>query len=159
MREIPEKNVDAAAVLDDDVVAVSDDATVADDVVRGDAVSDDAARDDARLQLYRDVLRIEKGWWTIARTREDAINTVLGISPMRYYLLLSQLLDNRKFWELDPVLVDRLRSLRDRRLEERGMLAQRQNSEEESKLGASELRRDIRETQIDADDFLTEGVD
>ncbi|WP_124054345.1 DUF3263 domain-containing protein [Arcanobacterium ihumii] len=73
-------------------------------------------------QLYRDVLRIEKEWWKIARTREAAIGIVLGISPMKYYLVLSELLDNPNFWAIDPVLVDRLRSLRDRRLEERGSL-------------------------------------
>ncbi|MFC5370806.1 DUF3263 domain-containing protein [Arcanobacterium bovis] len=106
--------------------------------------------DDAGLQLYRDVLRIEKGWWTIARTREDAINVVLGISPMRYYLLLSELLDTREFWELDPVLVDRLRSLRDRRLAERGELPDRK---------VSEIASDVPETQTGTDDFLTEGVD
>ncbi len=69
-------------------------------------------------ELEKNVLRIEKEWWLIAKTREQAIRKILNISPIKYYLILSELLDEPRFWQADPVLVDRLRGLRDKRLNE-----------------------------------------
>ncbi|MEW6898704.1 DUF3263 domain-containing protein [Trueperella pyogenes] len=73
-------------------------------------------------ELERAVLRIEREWWRIAATREQAIRSELGMSPSKYYIQLSRMLDCERVWKADPVLVDRLRRLRDGRLAERGML-------------------------------------
>lgn len=83
----------------------------------GDDVSE---KDGAWADLEQKVLLIERKWWTIAPTREQAIRKVLGFTPMKYYLLLSSLLDCERFWKQDPVLVDRLRRLREAKLQERG---------------------------------------
>lgn len=75
---------------------------------------------DSLADLEQKVLLIEKQWWTIAPTREQAIRKLLGFTPMKYYLFLSSLLDREHFWKQDPVLVDRLRRLREAKLQERG---------------------------------------
>ncbi|MDY5854735.1 MAG: DUF3263 domain-containing protein [Arcanobacterium sp.] len=69
-------------------------------------------------ELERAVLRVERGWWRIARTREAAIKNETGLPPSRYYVLLSTLIDEPHFWRADPVLVDRLRRLRDHKFDE-----------------------------------------
>ena len=70
-------------------------------------------------ELEQAVLRVERGWWKVADTREAAIRKLTGFSESQYYLLLSALLDERRFWRADPVLVDRLRRLREQKLAER----------------------------------------
>ncbi|MCI5825557.1 MAG: DUF3263 domain-containing protein [Arcanobacterium sp.] len=70
-------------------------------------------------ELEQAVLRVEREWWRIAATREAAIKKATGLTPSRYYVLLSALLEQPRFWRADPVLVDRLRHLRDRKFDER----------------------------------------
>lgn len=70
-------------------------------------------------ELERAILRVEREWWRIAPTRDQAISELTALSPQRYYLVLSSLLDKPHFWRADPVLVDRLRRLRDKKLAER----------------------------------------
>lgn len=65
------------------------------------------------------VLEFERAWWHHGKTRDQAIRRVMKMSPLKYHLLLTHLLDSERLWRADPVLVDRLRRLRDRRLEER----------------------------------------
>lgn len=76
--------------------------------------------EDELSDLERSILDIERGWWRLAPTREQAIRQELGMSPSKYYLLLSRMLDSPRVWKSDPVLIDRLRRLRDSRLAERG---------------------------------------
>ncbi|NLI04237.1 MAG: DUF3263 domain-containing protein [Actinomycetaceae bacterium] len=76
----------------------------------------------------RAILEVETSWWTIAATKERAIEQRLGISTTRYYLLLSQLLDDERAWHYDPPLIGRLRDLRDQRLAERGSTVFPENS-------------------------------
>lgn len=71
-------------------------------------------------ELWRAIIDVETSWWKIEKTKERAIRTRTGLTVSQYYIVLSQLLDNPEFWKMDPVLVDRLRRLRDGRLEERG---------------------------------------
>lgn len=75
------------------------------------------------------VLRIERGWWKIAPTRERAIRSELGMSPGKYHFLLSRMLDDARIWRADPAIVDRLRRLRDQRLIERGQLPEQSMAE------------------------------
>ncbi len=65
------------------------------------------------------VLEFERGWWRHGKTRDQAIRKVMSMSPIKYHLLLSHMLDSERVWRADPVLVDRLRRLRDERLAER----------------------------------------
>ncbi|WP_197552655.1 DUF3263 domain-containing protein [Trueperella pecoris] len=75
--------------------------------------------EDELTELERTILRIERGWWHLGATRDQAIRSELGMSPSKYYMLLSRMLDSERVWRADPVLVDRLRRLREGRLAER----------------------------------------
>lgn len=48
--------------------------------------------------------------------KEEAIRARFGIPPARYYQLLGRAIDTREALELDPMLVHRLRRIRDTRL-------------------------------------------
>ena len=45
--------------------------------------------------------------------KNDAIRTQLGLSPVRYYQLLSRLADSARALQHDPVLVHRVRRMGD----------------------------------------------
>lgn len=81
----------------------------------------DAPRDESTelTASERSILEVEKSWWRIAATKEQAIRKELGVTPTRYYLILNQLVDDPRAFRAEPQLVDRLRRLRDARLEER----------------------------------------
>lgn len=72
-------------------------------------------------EVERKILEVERGWWKLAPTREQAIWSELKMSETKYYLLLSRMLDSERVWRADPVLIDRLRGLREKRLAERQM--------------------------------------
>lgn len=76
---------------------------------------------DELTDLERSILDIERGWWRVAPTREQAIQRELGMTASKYYFLLSRMLDSPRVWAADPALVERLRRLRDARLAERGL--------------------------------------
>ena len=69
--------------------------------------------------MERAILEIERGHWGKYTKRDEAIEKLTGLSTFQYYVILSDLLNRPYFWEADPVLVDRLRRLRDRKLRER----------------------------------------
>lgn len=57
-----------------------------------------------------------------AGTKEEAIRAQLGISPIRYYQRLNLLIDVPAAMSAHPVLLSRLRRVRDRRAGERALL-------------------------------------
>ncbi|UCM91804.1 DUF3263 domain-containing protein [Streptomyces marincola] len=61
------------------------------------------------------VLAVERRSWTGPGAKERVIRERLGISPTRYYQLLNALLDDPRALAHDPVTVNRLRRLRERR--------------------------------------------
>ncbi|MFB8387243.1 DUF3263 domain-containing protein [Microbacterium sp. NPDC055910] len=63
----------------------------------------------------RALLDFEAEWRRHAGAKEEAIRADLGISPARYYQLLGRLLDTAEAQAHDPMLVKRLRRLRDAR--------------------------------------------
>ena len=67
----------------------------------------------------RALLHFEAEWRRHAGAKEEAIRADLGMSPARYYQLLGRLIDTAAAQEHDPMLVKRLRRLRDARLQER----------------------------------------
>lgn len=67
----------------------------------------------------RAILDFEAHWQRHAGAKEEAIRADLGISPARYYQLLGRLIDTTEAQQHDPMLVKRLRRLRDARLQER----------------------------------------
>ena len=64
----------------------------------------------------RAVLELERSRWTRAETSDDrAIRERLGLSPARYHQLLDRAIDRPEALIYDPMLVRRLRRLRDER--------------------------------------------
>ena len=71
----------------------------------------------------RAILAFEAEWRRHAGAKEEAIRAELDLSPARYYQLLGRLLDTAEAQEHDPMLVKRLRRLRDARAQGRAMRA------------------------------------
>jgi hypothetical protein len=63
----------------------------------------------------RAILDFERTWWTQAGPKEVAIRERFELSPTRYYQLLHELLEAPDALAYDPLVVRRLRRLRDRR--------------------------------------------
>ncbi|MCD0485715.1 DUF3263 domain-containing protein [Streptacidiphilus sp. ASG 303] len=63
----------------------------------------------------RAVLALEARQWRTPGAKEQAIREELGISPARYYQLLGGLLDRPEALAHAPVLVNRLRRIRESR--------------------------------------------
>lgn len=61
------------------------------------------------------ILAFEAEWRRHAGAKEEAIRADLGMSPARYYQLLGRLIDTADAQAHDPMLVKRLRRLRDAR--------------------------------------------
>ncbi|GAA2983678.1 hypothetical protein JOD63_000649 [Microbacterium terrae] len=64
----------------------------------------------------RAILDFEAEWRRHAGAKEEAIRADLALSPARYYQLLGRLIDTTEAQEHDPMLVKRLRRVRDERL-------------------------------------------
>jgi hypothetical protein len=65
--------------------------------------------------LHLQVLAFEHRRWRFAGAREQAITDEFGMSATRYQQILNHLLDEPAALVHDPVLVKRLRRLRERR--------------------------------------------
>lgn len=63
----------------------------------------------------RAILDFERCWWTEPGPKELAIRERFRLSPTRYYQVLTDLLDDPDAAAYDPLVVRRLRRLRDRR--------------------------------------------
>jgi len=66
-------------------------------------------------QRARDVLDFERGWWHRQGPKERAIRERFGFSAARYHQLLNRTIDLPEALVYDPMLVRRLRRLRDQR--------------------------------------------
>ena len=65
------------------------------------------------------ILDFENSWWQAPATKEQEIRSRFDMSATRYYQVLNQLLDRPEALEYQPLLVRRLRRLRQRRQDER----------------------------------------
>ncbi|MCY4037770.1 MAG: DUF3263 domain-containing protein [bacterium] len=63
----------------------------------------------------RAILDFERTWWQETGSKETAIRERFELSTTRYYQLLNELLEDADAMEYDPMVVRRLRRLRDRR--------------------------------------------
>jgi hypothetical protein len=63
----------------------------------------------------RAILDFERSWWAEGGVKETAIQERFELSASRYYELLGQLMDDPDAMAHDPLLVRRLRRLRDAR--------------------------------------------
>ncbi|MFD8528275.1 DUF3263 domain-containing protein [Streptosporangium canum] len=83
---------------------------------------DGAAREPAPRALTdreRGLLVFERQWWRHAGAKEQAIREAFDISATRYYQLLGELIDRPEALAHDPMLVKRLRRLREKRRRDR----------------------------------------
>ncbi|HZK04475.1 MAG TPA: DUF3263 domain-containing protein [Actinomycetaceae bacterium] len=65
------------------------------------------------------ILSFEKQWWRYAGAKETAIRELFDMSATRYYQHVNALLDNPAALAAEPLLVKRLRRLREARHRER----------------------------------------
>ena len=63
----------------------------------------------------RAILDFERSWWLEPGPKEVAIKTRFDLSPTRYYQVLNELLESSDAIAYDPLVVRRLRRLRERR--------------------------------------------
>jgi hypothetical protein len=62
-----------------------------------------------------EMLAFERRWWKYAGSKEQAIRELFDMSATRYYQLLNTLIDRPEALVHDPMLVKRLRRLRQSR--------------------------------------------
>lgn len=65
------------------------------------------------------ILELEQSWWRYPGAKVTAIRERVGVSEVRYYQLLSALLDRPEALAHDPLTVRRLQRLRDQRIRQR----------------------------------------
>jgi uncharacterized protein DUF3263 len=83
----------------------------------------DAARADAHEPVAngeltareREILAFERQWWKYAGAKEQAVRELFDMSATRYYQLLNALIDRPEALAHDPMLVKRLRRMRQTR--------------------------------------------
>lgn len=63
----------------------------------------------------RDILDFERSWWTEPGPKADSIRERFELSAARYYEILGRLVDDGDALAYDPLLVRRLRRMRDER--------------------------------------------
>jgi hypothetical protein len=63
----------------------------------------------------RAILDFERTWWTEPGPKEAAIKDRFALSSGRYYTLLSALVESQDAMDYDPLVVRRLRRLKERR--------------------------------------------
>jgi len=64
-------------------------------------------------QRSREVLDFEREAWKLTVTKERAIRERFGFSPSRYHQLLHRIIDRPEALAFDPMLVRRLRRVRE----------------------------------------------
>ncbi|MEE6281471.1 DUF3263 domain-containing protein [Georgenia sunbinii] len=67
----------------------------------------------------REILAFERQWWKYGGAKETAIRELFAMSATRYYQVLNTLIDTEAALATDPMLVKRLRRMRDARQRER----------------------------------------
>ena len=70
-------------------------------------------------ELEQRILEFERQWWQYAGAKESSIRELSSISPSRYYEILNHLIDREEALAAAPMLVKRLRRMREARLAER----------------------------------------
>ena len=72
-------------------------------------------------QLESKILEFEGQWWKFAGAKESAIKELFDMTPPAYYQLLNNLIDREDALLAAPMLVKRLRRLREARTNARSL--------------------------------------
>lgn len=83
------------------------------------AVTDLAAHTSTLSDLEKRILEFERNWWRYAGAKETAVKELFDLTPPRYYQLLNDLIDREDALMASPMLVKRLRRLRQARMSAR----------------------------------------
>ncbi|MGQ0669281.1 MAG: DUF3263 domain-containing protein [Actinomycetota bacterium] len=78
-----------------------------------------ASRSDGLDERSRDILDFERDWWRDPGPKERAVRERFGLSAARYHQLLNRTIDLPDALAYDPMLVRRLRRLRETRRRKR----------------------------------------
>ncbi len=70
-------------------------------------------------KLEIEMLDFERTWWRYAGVKESSIKELFNLTPPAYYQLLNNLIDRSEALLAEPILVKRLRRLRDSRTAQR----------------------------------------
>ena len=70
-------------------------------------------------KLEIEMLDFERTWWRYAGVKESSIKELFNLTPPAYYQLLNNLIDRSEALIAEPILVKRLRRLRDSRAAQR----------------------------------------
>ncbi len=70
-------------------------------------------------ELELRILDFERQWWRYAGAKESSIKELFDLTPPAYYQLLNNLIDREAALLSQPMLVKRLRRLREARTEAR----------------------------------------
>lgn len=79
------------------------------------ALREGRLRDVSLSERDQAILDFERSWWMEPGPKEAAIRDRFDLSATRYYEILNALLESPEAIEYDPLVVRRLRRLRDRR--------------------------------------------
>jgi hypothetical protein len=79
--------------------------------------AESAERDLSELEVR--ILDFERQWWRYAGAKESTIKELFDLTPPAYYQLLNNLIDRDEALLFQPMLVKRLRRLREARTEAR----------------------------------------
>lgn len=66
---------------------------------------------DPLTEQQQAILDLERRWWAMAGSKEQAIRDELDVSPVRYYQLLQRVVWSQAALAYDPVTVNRLRRI------------------------------------------------
>ncbi|MEI6763869.1 MAG: DUF3263 domain-containing protein [Actinomycetes bacterium] len=70
-------------------------------------------------ELEAKILEFERQWWRYSGAKESAIKELFDLTPPSYYQLLNNLIDRDDALLASPMLVKRLRRLREARTTQR----------------------------------------
>ncbi|MGZ4171526.1 MAG: DUF3263 domain-containing protein [Kineosporiaceae bacterium] len=79
------------------------------------AVHQEPAESGELTAREREILAFERQWWKYAGAKEQAVRELFDMSGTRYYQLLNALIDRPEALAHDPMLVKRLRRMRQTR--------------------------------------------
>jgi hypothetical protein len=83
------------------------------------SAQEESAMHVALSELEIRILDFEASWWRYAGAKEAAIKELFELSAARYYQLLNDLIDRDDALAASPMLVKRLRRLREARMNTR----------------------------------------
>jgi len=83
------------------------------------SAAEESVSPSALSDLETKILDFEANWWRFAGAKESAIKELFDLSAPRYYQLLNDLIDRDDALLAAPMLVKRLRRLREARMSAR----------------------------------------